>query len=172
MARRVRVPGGWTVFHWENEIIGYANEVRITSVQPVGAGAEVIQPLNYLRPVEIVTPRASTYGTITLVLTELYNETVWQRLRHIAGSRDIIDIFEYVAGQDNGIKITKYVKPPVGEQYSETFHNCVDVSMADDEVVNIGTMRLEKEMTLWYTHSTRIGFRGIANNSSRPAFFE
>jgi hypothetical protein len=170
MARKVRVPGGYTVFHWNNEVIAFANEVRVTSVQPV-VGPEVIQPLNYLRPAEIVTPRASTYGTITLVLTELYNEAVWYRLSGLADSTDIIDIFEYVAAQDNGIKITRWVKPPQGNPYSETYEGCVVVRVADDETVNVTTIRLEKEIELWYTHSRKNGFRGIPNSSRRPTFF-
>lgn len=172
MARKVRVPGGFTVFHWNsgsgNEVIAFADEVRVAAVTPV-APAQVIQPLNYLRPAEIVTPRAHTNGVITLVLTELYNEAVWQRLAGLSNSRDIIDIMEYVAGLDNGIRVTKFVRTPKGADYYETFHNCVVTRVQDDEAIRIDTMVLNKEIELWYTHSIK-NYPRLPNTARAPFF--
>lgn len=169
MARRVRVPGGFTVFYWQNQVIGFADAVRVGAVTPV-APAQVIHPMNYLRPAEIVTPRAHTNGTITLVLTELYNEAIWQRLAGLANSRDIIDIMEHVAGLDQGIQIRKYVRTPGNSpDYYETFFNCVVSEVRDDEEVRIDTMVLNKELVVMYTHSIK-NYPGLPT-AARPPFF-
>lgn len=164
----VRVPGGFTVFHWNNEVIGYADEVRVTSVRPV-ADAQVIQPMNALRPLEIATPRAHGAGTIVLVLIELYNQTAWGRLAELGGTNDIIDIMERVAALNNGVSVTKYVRPPRGNDYSETFYNCVVTDLADNENIRIDTMPLaiNKELTLMYTWS----MKSVTGANAKPATF-
>lgn len=171
MAQRVRVPGGFTVFHWSDNtspgsVIAFADEVRVNSVQPV-APAQPVQPMNALRPVEIVTPRAHTNGSLVLVLTDLYNEAMWQRLAGLASSNDIIDIMEYVAGLDNGVQITKYIRPPRGNDYHETYYNCVIVRADDTENIRIDTMTVNKEVEVWYTHSKK----NWINSPSRAATF-
>src|SRR6476646_2993387 len=124
---RARVGGsGYTVFHWSDpngttsgfggnassvNLIGYAENVTVNPIQPV-AQPEVIQPLNAQRPLEIITPGAATNGTITLTLVELYNFSVWQRLATLANSQDIVDIFRTMASLDQGIHITKTIRPP------------------------------------------------------------
>ncbi len=178
--RKVRVVGGYTVFHWSvdgggeepQEVIGFADTVRVASVTPV-APAQSIQPLNALRPAEIITSRAHTYGTITLVLTELYNYAVWQRLAGLSGSRDIIDIMEYLAGVNNGARITKFVRTPgknTGDYY-DTFHNCVITRVQDDEEVRIDTMSVNKEIEVWYTHATKHRYKGGISSNVRPPVF-
>jgi hypothetical protein len=166
--RRTRVVGGTTVFFWSDpttgtdEPIAFAEQTQVFGVQPV-APSEVIQPLNALRPVEIVTPIAHTNGRIVLTLTDLYNQAVWQRLAGLAGSNDIVDIMSHVAQLDNGIKISKWVFPPAGiggsefdtGTYLETFHNCVVTRVQDDETVTVQTMHINKEMELWFTYSLK-----------------
>lgn len=160
---RVRVPGsGFTVFRWEKRLIGFANEVNIQSPQPV-AQAVAIQPLNAQRPLEIVTPGAHGPGTITLTLTELYNRSVWQRLAHLARSQDIVDIMRQVASLNQGIELMKVVRPHHvrnAPSYHETFYNCVITAVADDETINIGTMTVDKPVTIMYTHSRKSWING------------
>jgi hypothetical protein len=168
VARNARVGGGYTVFHWNNQPIAWAQSIAVTGVTPVTEPEEV-QPMNALRPLEIVTPRASRHGTITLTMFELWNSSVWQNLAGLANSNDIIDIFEYVAGLDNAISITKYVRTPnaVGPDRYEQFFNVVVASVADDETVDITTTTLPKVMTLWYTHSNK----SWINSPTRAATF-
>jgi len=157
MAQNSRVAGGYTVFHWQNQPIAWTNSVQVTAVTPVGAGATAVQPMNALRPLEIVTPRAHSYGTITLTRLELWNKSIWQDLAGLANSNDIIDIFEYVAGLATPITVTKYVRVPgnAGSDRYEQFFNVVVASVDDGETVAIDTMILEKNMVLWYTHSKK-----------------
>lgn len=166
-SKRVRVGGsGSTTFWWTDDsgthLIGYAENVTVNYPQPV-AQPVAIQPLNAQRPIEIITPAAHTNGTITLTLTELYNETVWNRLSTLANSQDIVDIMRTVAAMQNGIQVIKRVKPlhtrqggSVNTVYQETFHNVVVASVEDQgETIDITTMNLPKSITLWYTHSIK-----------------
>ncbi len=166
MAQKVRVGGGFTVFHWQNAVIGYADQVQVTSVPPV-TGAVAVQPMNALRPLEIAVPRAHGHGTIVLTLTELYNQAIWQRLAGLSKSNDIIDIMEYMAGLDDGVKVTRYIEPPRGETYSETYFNCMIVRADDNETIRIDSMIQNKELEVWYTYSKKNWIDAVP----RPATF-
>jgi hypothetical protein len=177
---RARVGGsGYTVFHWSDpgeqsglkagsvSLIGYAENVTVNPIQPVAA-PEVIQPLNAQRPLEIITPGAATNGTITLTLIELYNYSIWQRFATLANSQDIVDIFRTMSAKEQGIHVTKTIKPPFnkagtnavqndrGTNYAETFFNVIVASVEDSgETIDVRTMSIQKQMTLWYTHSKK-----------------
>ena len=161
---RARVGGsGFTVFQWKDNtgthLIGYAENVTVNPPAPVSPPV-VIQPLNAQRPLEIVTPGAHGNGTITLTLTELYNQSIWQRLSVLAGSQDIVDIMRTLAAQDQGVQIIKVVRPghlpPGSGHYTETFFNVVVASVEDGgETIDIRTMDIQKTLTLWYTHSKK-----------------
>jgi len=161
---RVRVGGsGFTTFHWRNNLIGWAENVTVNPVQPV-AQPVAIQPLNAQRPIEIITPGAHANGTITLTLTELYNQSVWQRLSDLTGSNDIVDIMRTIAAIDQGITLTKIIRPGAFNTTNddpttfkhETFFNVVVASVEDQgETIDVRTMELNKQMTLWYTHSLK-----------------
>lgn len=161
---RVRTGGVYTTFTWDDgtgeKVIAFADEVRTSGVTPV-ADPAVIQPLDQKRPVEIITPGAHRNGVITLVLTELYNSSVWQRLGSLANSQNLVDIFRTVAALNNGIKITKYITPPVGlannpnGAYHETFYDCVVARVTDDETINVTTMQINKEIEVWFTYSRK-----------------
>lgn len=166
---RVRVAGsGFTTLQWHDDsgtnLIGYAENVTINPVQPV-APPQVIQPLNAQRPLEIITPGAHTNGTITLTLIELYNRAIWQRMSALANSQDIVDIMRTLAAQNNGVSVTKTIKPGYDQTgstfYSETYFNIV-VSAVEDtgETIDITTMSLQKTMQLMYTHSKKSWING------------
>lgn len=164
--QRVRVGGsGFTVFHWGSQVIGFAQEVRVAGVTPV-AQPVVIQPLNAAQPLEIITPGAHANGVLTMVLTELYNEPVWNRLAGLANSQDIIDIMRTVAANNQGVRITKWVQPPTGLSnrgpYAETYYDCVVARVGDDENINIATMEVNKEVEVWYTYSKKFHVNGGA----------
>lgn len=169
---RTRIGGsGFTIFHWldpgvsgpggNTNVIGYAENVTINPIQPVAA-PEVIQPLNAQRPLEIITPGAATNGTITLTLVELYNKSIWQRFATLANSQDIVDIFRTMSSRSQGVHVTKIIKPSTGDSnYWETFYNVVVASVEDNgETIDVRTMSIQKQMTLWYTHSLKSWING------------
>jgi hypothetical protein len=170
--QRSRVLAPFTAFTWNDgtgdKVIAVADEVRVASVTPV-AGAEVVQPMNALRPIEIVTPGAHTNGVITLVLKELYNQAVWQRLASLTNANDVVDIMRTIAAMNSGITIKKYVTPPAGVaggQYLESFHECVVTRVQDDEDISITSMTVNKEIELWYTYSIK-GWINSTRDASR-----
>jgi hypothetical protein len=166
---RARVGGsGFTVFQWKDtagtHLIGFAENVTVNPVQPVAAPVP-IQPLNAQRPLEIITPGAHKEGTITLTLTELYDAAIWQRFAVLARSQDIVDIMRTLAAQDQAVQVTKTIKPgyrqPGDGQYSETFFGVVVASIEDTgETIDVTTMRVDKPMTLMYTHSKKSWING------------
>lgn len=153
---RVRVGGsGFTIFQWQQQLIGFAQQVSHTSPEPVAAPV-AIHPMDARRPVQVITPGASSMGTITLQLFELYGSRVWERLSGLAGTTDLVEIFEKISGSAEPITMTKIVKPPKlsGVQippYFETYMNCVITNLADGETIEIGSMEVLKQITIAYT---------------------
>lgn len=162
--RRGRMGGsGFTVFTWNSgqgpEIIAFARQVAHTSPAPVGPGPVPIHPLDERHPTEIITPTATSMGQITLELYELYGEKVWDRLKGLANSDDLAEIFQRVADTPNDIKLVKRIKPPGGssvkDPYTEVYHKCVITNVQDGETIEVGTMEILKQVTIGYTHMTR-----------------
>lgn len=167
----------FTVFLWQGNVIGFANQVATVSPTPV-ANPTPIQPIDSPYPVEIVTPAASTIGTMTLQLTELYNQKVWERLAGLSGSPNLVNIFIRMASfgltnQGQGISLAKLVSPPplqgvnpaqgnidgqitsnIPGQYGEIYQNVVITNVEDGETITIGTVLLNKNITIAYTNYT------------------
>lgn len=164
---RARVGGsGFTTFNWQDgnsvQLLGVAESVTVNPVQPVAQPVS-IQPINAQRPIEIITPGAHTNGTITLTLTELYGESVWQRISTLARSQDIVDIMRTLNAINSPIQVQKVIKPghAPDTRYTETFFGVVVASVEDNgETIEIGTMNIPKQMTLWYTHSLKSWING------------
>jgi hypothetical protein len=159
MADRVRVGGsGYTYFRYAGNILAFAEEVRVAGPAPVADYVRV-QPLNAQRPVEIITPGAHTGGTLTMVLTELYNKAVWQRLSAaLNNSQDIIDIMRHQAESDpEAIVFEKIINPPQPglPNRVETFFGCRIVRVQEDETINIRAMRIDKEIDVAYLYSVK-----------------
>lgn len=157
--RQFRVGGsGFTAFTWDSKPILFARQTAHTSPAPV-AQAVPIQPLDERHPLEIITPAATSNGEITVTITEVYGEKIWDRLNVIAGSNDLVEIFLAVANTPRPINFVKHVRPPqrgtgVGN-YTDVFHNCVITNVLDGETIEVGTMAVDKQITFAYTHSTR-----------------
>lgn len=156
---RVRVGGSrFTVFHWNGSLIAFAQQVEHTSPTPV-AEPVAIQPMDSVRPLQVITPAAAGMGTLTLNLIELYGEQVWERFSELAGTTDLVDIFQAIAASKNPIAMTKIIKPPTlggftMPPYMETYHNCVITNVANGEQITIATMEIRKTITVAYTHMT------------------
>jgi hypothetical protein len=163
-----RVGGsGFTWFNFNNVVFIFAQAIGLTSPAPV-ADAVPVQPLNYRRPVEIVTPRAIGAGTITVTGIELWNQPVWQRLPGMANAVDLADVFQimYNQGTDD-IQAHIVVDPPVGrgtagQKYYRHFHGVKLTNIDDGEQVDITTMTLNKPVTFMYAWEARSG--------TKPAF--
>lgn len=161
-ARRFRVGGsGFSVFRWDGKVIAFARQVAHTSPAPVGPGATPIQPLDERHPVEIITPVATSMGQMVVEIYELYGEKVWDRLKLLNNSNDLVQIFNKVANTSRNIDFVRHVNPPDGsgvKPYSDVFHKCVITNVADGETIEVGTMEILKQVTIGYTHYTRSSY--------------
>lgn len=157
---RVRVGGSaFTVFHWNNKLVGWAEEISHTSPAPV-ADPTAIQPMDARRPSQVITPQAAGMGSLTLNLIELYGAQVWERLSGLAGTSDLVDIFTAISASETPIHMTKIVRPPtlggvLMDPYTEVYNNCVITNVADGETISIKTMEIRKVITVAYTHMVR-----------------
>ncbi len=170
-----RVGGsGFTAFHWQGQLIGFAQAVGHTSPQPVAAPV-AIQPLDQRYPLQIITPAAVGPGTLTLQMYEMYSQKVWDEIMRIVDAtskdgvqtnklsryNDLVEVFIRLANIGKGINCTKIIYPPNKVQttksqfYADTYHNCIITDIRDDESIDIGRMEIIKQMTIQYTHVTR-----------------
>lgn len=133
-------------------IIAFCRVLSVTEPQPV-APPTVVQPLDQIRPVEIVTAGAQGNGTITITLTQLYNQQIWQRLAGLNDSMDLVDILRTMSGWGD-VNIVKYVNPPVPNHkpYTQTYIGCKLATIGDDQPIDITTAVVEKDLTFWYKH--------------------
>lgn len=185
---RARVGGsGFTVFVWDNRPILYARQISHQSPAPVGPGTVPIHPMDTPYPVELVTPQATSMGTLTLELYELYGSNVWERLASYLnttpnasgnnrGPVDLAGIFAQVAKQGRPISIVKYVRPPArtggvpsARPYTEEYKNCVISQLQDGETIEVGTMEVLKQITVNYTHLERGGRNQLLERSTLGA---
>lgn len=116
LQNRVRVGGsGFTVFTWMNQPIAYAQEVAHTSPQPV-AEATPIHPMDEPYPIQVITPAASSMGSLVLNLFELVGQRVWERLGAVAG-------LGAVGKQNSGANPTRDNLFSRGDENSNNFLN-------------------------------------------------
>lgn len=173
-----RVGGsGFTAFHWQGKVIGFAQAVGHQAPQPV-AQPVAIQPLDQARPLQILVPAAIGPGTLQLQMFEMYNSAVWDRMMQIVDEvkgngtngipkggvyNDLADVFLRMSAIGKGISASKVVYPPNAgvrggpkvRHYAEQFHNCTITDIRNDETIQIGTMEVIKSLTIQYTHMTR-----------------
>lgn len=192
---RTRIGGsGFTVFCWDGgdsstplTPIAFAKTVNHQSAQPVGPGTVPIHPMDEPYPVELITPMATTMGTVTLELYEVFGENIWSRLSSFQdangnadnGVVDLANIFFKVQQLATPIRIVKFIRPTskwgygasnsiaAGTQatgvYTEEYNNCVVSSVMHGETIEIGSMEVVKQIVINYTYITRNGVNNIVS---------
>lgn len=151
--RARNVGSSFTTFRYNGKSIAYLTEIADAGVNPI-AQPQFIQPLGNRHPVEIVTPRAHGGGSFDLTVVELWHEEVWEQLAGLAGTHDIIEVFERLAETPQYVTCTKIISPPYGKKYGKTYHRCVVTAIPTAETVNIGSLSISKAITVSYTHTT------------------
>lgn len=152
----VRVAGSnYTVFRWRSKAIAYLEAFNDSGVRPI-APIDVITPLGETHPIEFATPRATTEGTLTLTIRELWSKPVWQHLHGLATANNIIDVWDLIARDPSVITCQTIIQPPQGNYFRvKTYHNIVISTIDDGENVMLGTMTIPRSIQCLYTHSTR-----------------
>lgn len=178
---RARVGGsGFTLFRWNWKGadaasvrgIMFARSVTDQTPAPVGAGTTPIHPMDSTYPEHLITPVATSMGTLTLEVYELLGKTPWGHLEGISSANDLAAILSRVAEDNSSLSVHKHVFKPsntpgkhrperTGEasdliaSQTMTYHNCVVSQVMDGETIEVGTMDVLKQIVLNYTHYTR-----------------
>ena len=164
-----------------NKILALCQEVSHRSPQPV-AGAVEVHPLNYLRPTEILVPRAITHGEITMTVLETYNNNIWSILRDVfpsipAGTNDLADLFTWMmtnaAVNDttgSTISLQRVIRDPNSTVWRfKTFEKARIVDVRDDESVTVDSLVNPLTLTVWYTKLTETTQDLPTNTHASPA---
>ena len=173
---RVRITGhAYTLWIWGETPIAYATNVTHTSPQPLAQAVD-IQPLNYVRPVEIATGRAITRGELSMTVVELYGYKPWQHLgSSFAGTlvQDLADVFhkmqrEYTEWGSDPIRLARIIRPPGGGVYVEKYYNIRILDVREDENVTTDSLQNQLQVTVGYTHKRALDIANAGIGSQPP----
>ena len=160
---RVRVVGsGFTTFSYRGKPIAFCEGVEDSgqrAFSDLGQPYQFIHPLGARHPLEIATSRVLQGGTLVLTIRELWNGPVWHQLSGLAGSDNIVEIFEFLARDPNYVTAQTIIKPPgTGSSgwRGKNYHNVVVVDINDGDTITVGALAVTKGITLAYTHTTRL----------------
>ena len=169
---QVRVVGsGFTTFEYHGQPIAFCESVEDSgqrAFSDLGQPYQFIHPLGYRHPVEIATSRVLAGGTLVLTIRELWNQPVWWQLAGLAGTLNIVDIFEKLAENPQYVTARAVIYPPDGSKpRGKIYQNCVIVDINDGDTVTVGALAVTKGITLAYTHTTDLSGRNIPNRFTR-----
>ena len=159
---RVRVVGsGYSTFLYKGKPIAMLEGVEDSgqrAFSDAGAPYQFIQPIGARHPVEIATSRVLQGGTLNLTIRELWNAPVWEQLSGLAGSNNIVDIFDALANDPSYVTCQLTINPPgnAGRSRGKIYHNCVVVDISDNDTITVGALAVTKGIVVAYTHSSSI----------------
>jgi len=137
-------------------------EVAHRSPQPIAPAVEV-HPLNYLRPTEIIVPRAISHGEITLTIMESFDKSIYEQLGLAYGTtqiNDLADLFNWMmtnpaATGDDGsqIKLVRVIRDPNPRSGFTTkeFLGARIVDVREDETTRVDSTINPLQVSVWYT---------------------
>ena len=152
-------------------------EVSHRAPQPIAQPVE-IHPLNYLRPTEIVVPRAISHGEITLTIMESFNKTIFDQLGLGYAPNtihDLADFFNWMmtntaAVDDKGSKIelVRVIRDPnpTGGYRKKRFVGARVIDIRDDETTTVDSTVNPLQITVWYTKLEDAGTEGNSATQS------
>lgn len=163
METQTRLVGsGFTSFSYAGKPIAFLDGFTDSGQAPV-AQATPVHPLNARHPVEIATARAVGAGTLDLTIRELWNAPVWWQLSGVNQTYDIVDVYQALAAQPSEVTCQMLIQPPGSSTWrGKTYHNCVIVTIADNEVVTLDALTFPRRITVMYTHTTPISVAASA----------
>ena len=154
----VRVLGSnYTSFLYNGKTIAYLEVIDDSGQKAFsngGQGFEFIHPLGHRTPTDIVNSLVLDGGLITLGIRELWNAQVWEQMQGLAGTSNIVEIFDRLAAQPNYVTCAKVITPPGGKRYGKVYHQCKIVMIDDRETVTIGQLSVAKTIMVAYTNTT------------------
>lgn len=164
-AGKVRVTGsGYSTFVYAGKPIAFLNSVEDSGQRAwsdKGQPYAFIQPLGARTPVEIATSRVLGGATLQLTIQELWNQAHWEQMAGMAGTNNIVEIFERLSRSANYVTAQTIIKPPGTESTpskwrGKIYHNVTIVDIADGDTLTVGGLDVAKPVVCAYTHTTRL----------------
>jgi hypothetical protein len=162
-AGKVRVTGsGYSTFVYAGKPIAFLNSVEDSGQRAwsdKGQAYAFIQPLGSRTPVEIATSRVLGGGTLQLTIQELWNQAIWEQMSGLAGTNNIVEIFDRLSRTANYVTAQTIIKPPGTESTpskwrGKIYHNVTVVDIADGDTLTVGGLDVAKPVVCAYTHTT------------------
>lgn len=160
--QQVRVVGsGYSTFAYRGKPIAFLEEVVDSgqrAFSDAGTPYQFIQPIGARHPVEIATSRVLQGGTLQLTIRELWNAPVWNQLQGLAGTQNIVDVFDALAADPSYVTCQTTITPPngAGRPRGKVYQNCVVVDISDNDTITVGGLAVTKGIVVAYTHSTKL----------------
>ena len=157
----VRVVGsGYTVLSFNNKPIAYCEgweDSGQRAFSDIGQPYQFIQPIGSEHPIEIATSRVLAGGTLMLTIRELWSQPVWWQLAGLAGTWNIVDVFNKLADNPQYVTATLIIKPPgtqnqPGRWRGKKYQNVVVVDINDGDTITTGALAVTKGIVCAYTH--------------------
>jgi hypothetical protein len=157
----VRVVGsGYSTFSYQGHPIAFLEGVEDSgqrAFSDAGQGYQFIQPLGERHPIEIATSRVLAGGTLNLTIRELWNAPVWDQLFGLAGTQNIVDVFDALAANPAYVTCQTVISPPGNARpRGKNYHNCVVVDISDNDTITVGALAVTKGIVVAYTHSSAL----------------
>lgn len=158
---QVRVVGsGFSTFQYNGQPIAFLEGVEDSgqrAFSDAGQSYQFIHPLGSRHPVEIATSRVLAGGTLNLTIRELWSAPIWNQLAGLAGTQNIVDIYDALAANPAYVTCQTLIQPPGGGRArGKIYHNCVVVDIADNDTITVGALAVAKGIVVAYTHSTAV----------------
>lgn len=156
---QVRVVGsGYSTFSYQGQPIAFLEGIEDSgqrAFSDAGQGYQFIHPLGSRHPVEVATSRVLAGGTLNLTIRELWNGAVWEQLAGMAGTNNIVDIFNRLAANPAFVTCQTIIQPPGGGRpRGKNYQNCTIVDISDNDTITVGALAVTKGIVVAYTHST------------------
>jgi hypothetical protein len=96
-------------------------------------------------------------GTLMLTIRELWSQPVWWQLAGLAGTWNIVDVFNKLADNPQYVTATLIIKPPgtqnqPGRWRGKKYQNVVVVDINDGDTITTGALAVTKGIVCAYTH--------------------
>lgn len=158
---QVRVVGsGFSTFNYNGHPIAFLEGVEDSgqrAFSDAGQGYQFIHPLGYRHPIEIATSRVLAGGTLNLTIRELWSAPVWNQLYGLAGTQNIVDVFEVLAANAAYVTCQTIIQPPGNQKpRGKIHHNCVVVDISDNDTITVGALAVTKGIVVAYTHTSAL----------------
>ncbi len=160
--QNVRVVGsGYSVFQFGGKNVAYLEQVEDSgqrAFSDAGAPYQFIQPIGSRTPTEIAVSRVLQGGTLNLTIRELWNFYVWEHLSGLAGTRNIVEIFQRLGDRpQQNLTCTLVIKPPKGrtdlKPRGKKYMGCQVVDISDNDTITVGGLAVTKGIVVAYTRT-------------------